>query len=618
MAIDAFCPSCSYKGHVPEKFQGRKVKCPWCSCMFTVGGEPSGSSASTPALTIDEAKPPEKSHSGSQPSLPKSGSSASTPALKIEGAKHPDKSHPNAKPSSSKNVPVKASPAAAPEDPFAVLEGGPASPPPPKSKKTPALRAEDNPFATLDTPAAPGDALADSPRRSRPEKSALGPILGLLAALCGMIGLAATMLGVVLANPALYKMAGLPLSGFGLFLGFAGFLAALFLRSGMILSSIGSLICGMALLVAGGITMGIIDPAKIVQTAEAPHEAKKDDANKDDELKDGLKDGEKDASKDGSKPPTSPSTLSGGWVDAAAKGSATSGDVNVQVADATVDYVKGKELTNPIAKDRFLQIRLVLTNTHRSNKVEFRSWGIAVPGDAGIPQLTDNTGKALKFISSFGPKAEVEGQSAKAIIFPDRYIQDLVIFEAPSMLDKIDFLRLELPSTNVGGSGSLKFHIPRTMVSLKSAPPPTAVTTPAPPTVDAKLVPELRNKLKNPDKNVRMEALTQLGAAGSHAASAVPEIIGALKDKDEMVRLLAIETIGKIGPAAKAAVPALIEALQDMNVKVRATAARALGQIGPAADAAYDGLFQLLREGGKEEVDSAIEALRRIGSPKKS
>lgn len=59
MTIPVKCPSCSYKGQVPEKFQGRKVKCPSCSQFFTVGsnGKPApkadGKRPAAPAAAPD-------------------------------------------------------------------------------------------------------------------------------------------------------------------------------------------------------------------------------------------------------------------------------------------------------------------------------------------------------------------------------------------------------------------------------------------------------------------------------------------------------------------------------------------------------------------------------------
>src|SRR5262245_44878543 len=38
IVVETVCPGCKHKGTVPEKFAGKKVKCPRCSAMFIVGG----------------------------------------------------------------------------------------------------------------------------------------------------------------------------------------------------------------------------------------------------------------------------------------------------------------------------------------------------------------------------------------------------------------------------------------------------------------------------------------------------------------------------------------------------------------------------------------------------
>src|SRR5262249_533294 len=157
-------------------------------------------------------------------------------------------------------------------------------------------------------------------------------------------------------------------------------------------------------------------------------------------------------------------------------------------------------------KDKLLQIKLVLENTSSNpmTKVEHRGWGVSPPMGAAVPQLTDNTGKAYKCITSLGPKAQVELQPAKLTIFPSKYAVDLVLFQAPA-LDQMEFVTLELPAANFGGNGSVKFRILKEMVINKNSAPPKTVPTPTPvkpmpPVVDAKELPELRKKLKSPDK----------------------------------------------------------------------------------------------------------------------
>ncbi len=49
--VETICPGCKHKGTVPEKFKGKKVKCPRCSVMFVIGGSP------PPSLAVQSENP---------------------------------------------------------------------------------------------------------------------------------------------------------------------------------------------------------------------------------------------------------------------------------------------------------------------------------------------------------------------------------------------------------------------------------------------------------------------------------------------------------------------------------------------------------------------------------
>lgn len=58
IVIDTVCPGCKHKGNVPEKFAGKKVKCPRCSAMFVVGGSRPPAAAKPPAAAAPAADNP--------------------------------------------------------------------------------------------------------------------------------------------------------------------------------------------------------------------------------------------------------------------------------------------------------------------------------------------------------------------------------------------------------------------------------------------------------------------------------------------------------------------------------------------------------------------------------
>ncbi len=91
---------------------------------------------------------------------------------------------------------------------------------------------------------------------------------------------------------------------------------------------------------------------------------------------------------------------------------------------------------------------------------------------------------------------------------------------------------------------------------------------------DRKLDSLIKN-LKDPDKDVRSEAVWALGDLGDKAAA--PSLIAALKDHHEDVRYAAVRALGNLGD--KAAVPPLIAALNDPNKDVRSEVVKALGAL---------------------------------------
>jgi ABC-type oligopeptide transport system substrate-binding subunit len=70
-------------------------------------------------------------------------------------------------------------------------------------------------------------------------------------------------------------------------------------------------------------------------------------------------------------------------------------------------------------------------------------------------------------------------------------------------------------------------------------------------------------QLKSPDTNTKVQALTELAAAGPKSAPAIPALLETLKDSDPLVRRLSAYALGEIGPAAKETIPALKEALNQ-------------------------------------------------------
>lgn len=99
----------------------------------------------------------------------------------------------------------------------------------------------------------------------------------------------------------------------------------------------------------------------------------------------------------------------------------------------------------------------------------------------------------------------------------------------------------------------------------------------------------LLRALLDPERGVRMAAVSALHFWNSNLDLIVPELTRALTDPDPSVRGNAATTLGNFGTAAKAAVPALLELLHDTNSYVHATvgdrAQQVLLNIDPEAGA---------------------------------
>ena len=83
------------------------------------------------------------------------------------------------------------------------------------------------------------------------------------------------------------------------------------------------------------------------------------------------------------------------------------------------------------------------------------------PDFGGGLRLTDNFKNTYKRVN-FGLLAEVKGQIKSESIYPGKTVNDLLVFEVP--LKNVQYLRLELPAENIGGSGKLRFQIPQSKI----------------------------------------------------------------------------------------------------------------------------------------------------------
>ncbi len=122
-------------------------------------------------------------------------------------------------------------------------------------------------------------------------------------------------------------------------------------------------------------------------------------------------------------------------------------------------------------------------------------------------------------------------------------------------------------------------------------------------------VPALTDALS--DKSSRHWAAVVLAEIGPKAAAAAPALAELVKDPEPEVRMQALIALGQIGgTGAKSAVPAIIDALQDSEPAVRYGAAFALGKL--RAQEAADALDKLTKSDDATLKLVAVWAMARI------
>lgn len=129
------------------------------------------------------------------------------------------------------------------------------------------------------------------------------------------------------------------------------------------------------------------------------------------------------------------------------------------------------------------------------------------------------------------------------------------------------------------------------------------------------LLPTLAARVRDPNPQVRLDAIEALETLERTAAPAVPALAQALADPNPFVRWAAARTLGKMGAIEPAlTVPPLARLLFDPDLNVRLASALALDRFGPAAEAAVPALIRATRASDAVEREAAIRTLAGIGT----
>lgn len=140
------------------------------------------------------------------------------------------------------------------------------------------------------------------------------------------------------------------------------------------------------------------------------------------------------------------------------------GDIRVRVTKVSVQKIPLTNLGRSTqSTDDLLSVQLQVVNTSPTKKVNYLTWrGKQFSLERDSATLTDNFDNALKRIN-FGFGTEIEGAvELSESIYPGQAVEDTLVFETP--IDATEYLRLELPAKNFGGTGNIRLQIPKNMI----------------------------------------------------------------------------------------------------------------------------------------------------------
>lgn len=152
------------------------------------------------------------------------------------------------------------------------------------------------------------------------------------------------------------------------------------------------------------------------------------------------------------------------WIDAS-KEAAQFGGVFVTVASVVSDFAKtGNRTKAGLTKEKCLVVQLQFLTQAKGTQVRYHRLGDKTLNDtAPLPRLVNyhNQSYVPRFIAMGKQATEpFAGTETDAGTVTD----DMLLFELPR--GNVEFLRLELPAAAFGGTGTIRFHIPKSLIAL--------------------------------------------------------------------------------------------------------------------------------------------------------
>jgi hypothetical protein len=281
------------------------------------------------------------------------------------------------------------------------------------------------------------------------------------------LGIAALVIGVLSFFVCWIPFLGIAVSGLGLLLGLGGLVLAIVRRgSGVGFSIAGSGLSALSLVICLIWTFALSSAFKAVDDAVAKQNRTNQSAVSDSNPDKAAPQNQGDASPPApDKPPPTPTKSEPEWADAS-KGAIRQGDLQVKITKVTIGKVQLLDMAISAFKrseTNLLMVKLELLNANPTKKVEYHSWlGEGFSFDRDSATLKDNFNNSYKRICFNWDSYPVESVAGSKSIYPNKEVTDLLVFEVP--VDTMEYLRLELPAKNFGGTGMLRLQIPKAMI----------------------------------------------------------------------------------------------------------------------------------------------------------
>jgi hypothetical protein len=247
----------------------------------------------------------------------------------------------------------------------------------------------------------------------------------------GIVSLIFGLLAFVVCWIPIIGIVSMPISGLGLLFGLIGLLIAIKRRAAAVGYPLaGVLVSGLAIWIAWSVAAAPVrkSTSAIIERAKA-------------------------------------STTPSAWTKAGEI--VASGDMRIAVLSARIGEV---DLVDTIrahsspwkSSETYLRILVNVTNGSPNKKADFATWmgrDYSLSRDYAV--IRDKHGNTYKRIS-FGVSTRAENAIERESLYPGTSLQDVLVFERP--VDGFEYLRLELPADNFGGTGMIRFEIPADMI----------------------------------------------------------------------------------------------------------------------------------------------------------